>query len=159
MVGISSILKISNFPVVTDNGNHIPGNFTAERGRFTFGHIHNFAAVAGLGYQVIFINDKTLAGIRCNDIGSLRFKDKHFTDIVIDAQINHQTQRLAETAAAWNFIARDVEEFSRSVKENDFVRRLGMNGTLQRVVIFKFEIVIQIDMTFDAAYPAFFGTK
>ena len=46
--------------VGADDGHHVTGNFQAEHGRVAFGNVHDFTSVAGLGNDVVFVDDKAV---------------------------------------------------------------------------------------------------
>ena len=100
------------FAVIADDGKTVAGNFDAENGLFAVTQIHNLAAVAGLGNDVVFVNHEAFAGIGGNDIRGFRLKDKSLTNLIVVSQVNHQTQRLAEPAAAGNFGSLNRKELS-----------------------------------------------
>ena len=119
--------------------------------------IQDDSAVAGLCNQVVFLDRKAFAAFGYNQAFPPRLIHEHANNIVFFGQIDGQAQRLAEPATARQFVRQQRVETPVRRKQQNFVRRLNMQPEFQFVAVLEFDVVVQSDMPFDGAYPAFFG--
>src|SRR5690606_2434518 len=143
-------------PVFTDDSHVVANDRNTELRLIRCLHVDHLTALARIRDDVGFGDNETVAGIGGQKELARGVVDESGNDRLIVLHVDHNTDRLAVTAAAWQPVGSNGEKLSTGRQEQDLVSRLRVEGEHQAVTLLETERGIIRQMALQCAKPALF---